>query len=657
MRTVWAGVALATGGSMAMAQVVPPPVVAKTAMTTQQAFEAATELTTKGEWAEALAAWEALERRPRMTARAVAIIRVRKGYVLSRLGQDDAAAEVLRLGLAALPASDATLADDRFLGERERGLIAYRALDYATAADALTKAGESATDNGDRLTALTSLTTVQTFLDPAAAEVSLAKLKALAATMTLTPSDQGNILVTETELLLNQGRFRDAAKTGRAAVKAFGGLSTSKIRLDDAVARSDTAIAMLLAGQDEDAREFLAYSGAGQSTTEFARGLEMPVPFCGAEDGLNPDDVAVVEFNINEDGTISSSRPIYAVGGGAAGLAFARAARDWSFNRNMLKSLPAFFRNKARVELRCSTAFPRPSLRGLVETALVRWLDEQGSPAPDKVVAAMAWRRDLARLGQLEQKGEARGAPLIAVLKSLAANPMAPREDANLYATRALALLDDRAPPLARLSLELRVLDTSGTERRRAVVYWAGLKALLAKPPYKDDPRARAAIGLLLADGLGRGQITQAKALVEPVAKDPQLPATDAFKIGALIRLASLNARQGKTEEARLAFEQSGLDGEQCALADAAPKLVSIGGEFPEEAKRWGFEGWTTSEVDVGADGSVPLARPIVSYPPFVFTKAGVATVKGAHYTKSYRPSGGVGCRARPMSVKFSLGR
>ncbi|MBX9858243.1 MAG: hypothetical protein K2Y20_01455 [Sphingomonas sp.] len=656
MRTVWAGVALATGGSMAMAQVVPPPVVAKTAMTTQQTFEAATELTTKGEWAEALAAWEALERRPRMTARAVAIIRVRKGYVLSRLGQDDAAAEVLRLGLAALPASDATLADDRFLGERERGLIAYRALDYATAADALTKAGESATDNGDRLTALTSLTTVQTFLDPAAAEVSLAKLKALAATMTLTPSDQGNILVTETELLLNQGRFRDAAKTGRAAVNAYGGLSASKIQLDDAVARSDAAIAMLLAGEDEDARKFLAYSGAGHSTKEFARGLEMPVPLCGAEDGLKPDDVAVVEFNINEDGTISSTRPVYAVGGGAAGLAFARAARDWSFDSKSLKTLPAFFRNKARVEVRCSTAFPRPSLNGLIDSALVRWLDERGSPAVDKVATAVAWRRDLARLAQLEQQGVASGAPLIAVLASLAANPLAPREDANLYATRAQALLDDRAPPLARLSIDLRVLATSGTERRRAGVYQAGVRALLAKPVYRDDPQARAVIRLLLADGLGRRQITEAKTLLDPVAQDAQLPATDAFKIGALIRLASLNAREGKAEEARKAFERSGLDGEQCALADAAPKLVSIGGVFPQEAERWGFEGWTTSEVDVGADGSVPVARPIISYPPFVFTKAGVETVKGARYTKSYRPSGGIGCRARPMSVKFSLG-
>lgn len=657
MRVSWIAISLATVGSVAAAQDIVPPTAAKASMTTQQAFEAATQLTTNGAWAEALAAWEAIEKRPRMAARAVGIIRVRKGYVLSRLGRFDEAAEAIRLGLAALPANDPTLADDRFLGENERGLIASRALDYATAADAWTKALQSATENTDRLTALTALTTVQTFLDTTAAKASLAELKLLAATMALTPKDKGNLLVVETELLLNDGRFSEAAKSGRAAVNAFGGLSASNIHLDDAVARSDTAIAMLLAGQDEDARQFLAYSGAGQSTKEFARGLSMPVPLCGAEDGLKPEDVAVVEFNINEDGTISSTRPIYAAGGGAAGLAFASAARDWSFDSKTLQALPAFFRNKARVELRCSTAFPRPSLTGLINNVLVRWLDEQGAAAPDEVALPQAWRRDLARLAELEQKGVVAGAPLVAVLTALAANPLSPREDAKLNATRALALLDDRAPPLARLSLELRVLNTSGTERRRASVYRAGIQALLARPIYRDDPRARAVIRLLLADALGLAHIAEAKAMIDPVAQDSQLPATDAFKIGALIRLASLNARQGKTEEAQSAFERTGLDGEQCALADAVPKLVSIGGDFPKEAQRWGFEGWTTNEVDVGADGSVPVARSIVSYPPFVFTKAGVATVKSARYTKSYRPSGGVGCRAQPMSVKFSLGQ
>lgn len=656
MRTIWVGVALAAGGSMAVAQTAPPPTAAQVPMTTQQAFEAASALTQKGAWTEALAAWEALESRPRMGARTIAIVRVRKSYVLARLGRYDEAAEAARTGLAALPTDDATLREDRFVGETQRGLIAYRALDFATAADAFAKAAQSASDDKDRLSSLLSLTTVQTFLDPAAAEVSLTKVKAIAATLPLTPKEKGDMLVAETELLLNQGRFRDAAKTGVASVNAFGGLSSSKIHLDDAVARSDAAIAMLLAGQDEEARKFLAYSGAGHSTKEFRRGMAMPLPLCGAEDGLKPDDVAVVEFNINEDGTISSTRPIYAVGGGVAALAFARAARDWSFDRDMLKALPPFFRNKARVEVRCSTAFPRPSLTGMVANELDRWLDEHGSPAPDKVAPGAAFKRDRARLAQLEQQGSAGGAPLVATLASLAVNPLSTREDANLFATRALSLLDSSAPPIVRLSLDLSLLDTVGTERRRAVPYRIGLQTLLARPIYRDDPRARAVLRLLLADNLSRGRLEDAKTLLDVVAQDSALPSTDAFKIGALIRLASINARQGKTEEARAAFARSGLDGEQCALADATPNLLSVGGDFPQEAQRWGFEGWTINEIDVSAGGSVAQARSVLSYPPFVFTKAGVETAKGARYTKSYRPAGGVGCRSMPFGVKFSLG-
>lgn len=657
MRVMSAAALITAVGSIAMAQTTPPPAPSTAAGSMQQAFESATQLTDKGNWADALAAWEALEKRPRASARTLAIIRIRKSVALRNLGRFDEAAEAARLGLAALPANDPTLIQDRFVGETQRGAIAYRALDYVTAADALAKAAAIAPSDADKASTLLSLVTVQTFVDPAAADASLARLKELTAKMTLKPAETGNLLIAETELRLNQGRFRDAVKVGQASVNAFGGLSSSNVDLNDAVARSNTAIAMLLAGDPESARRFLAYSGAGQSTQEFRRGIEMPVPFCGAEDGLKPEDLAVVEFSIGEDGNIVSARPVYAVGGAAAGLAFARGAREWSFDPAKLKTLPPFFRKKVRVELRCSTAFPHPSLTGVLDTELSRWLQDNGAPEPERLTTVARRSRDLARLADLERQGTKAGAPLVATLVSLADNPGTPREDAHRYAEQALALLDPAAPPVARLSLAARTLETAQVDRRWAAQYQAGMQALLESPAYRDDPRARAAIRLLIADRLSRKHNDEAVRFLEPVAQDGALPATDAFKIGALIRLASIEAQRGHAEAARAAFERSGLDAEQCALVDAAPKLLGVDGEFPQEAQNWGFEGWTVNEVDVGADGSVPQARSIVSYPPFVFTAAGVQTVKNARFTKTYRPSGGVGCRARPMRINFSMGK
>lgn len=70
---------------------------------------------------------------------------------------------------------------------------------------------------------------------------------------------------------------------------------------------------------------------------------------------------------------------------------------------------------------------------------------------------------------------------------------------------------------------------------------------------------------------------------------------------------------------------------------------------------QWGFEGWTLTEFDISAEGKVLNARPILSYPPFVFSKAGAQTIAGARYAKSYRPDGGLGCGGSAQRVKFLM--
>ena len=107
---------------------------------------------------------------------------------------------------------------------------------------------------------------------------------------------------------------------------------------------------------------------------------------------------------------------------------------------------------------------------------------------------------------------------------------------------------------------------------------------------------------------------------------------------------------------ARAAFERSGLAANQCAIIDAPPKMIGASGTFPDEARRWGFEGYTRVQFDITAAGRVINERAVLSYPPFIFTRAGAATMADARFAKSYRPDGGLGCGASQQGVSFRLG-
>ena len=82
---------------------------------------------------------------------------------------------------------------------------------------------------------------------------------------------------------------------------------------------------------------------------------------------------------------------------------------------------------------------------------------------------------------------------------------------------------------------------------------------------------------------------------------------------------------------------------------------IGNGGTFPQEAASWGFEGWTQVQFDIAADGAVINERAIVSYPPFIFTKAGKETFRSARFEKSFRPDGGIGCGGTSQRVRFLI--
>ena len=646
MQTVGMALALAgvAAGGVAGAQ---QPV----ARTVQQDFEAAEALAAGTDKVAALAAWDALEKRVVAKPRSRAIVQVRKSATLLALDRRDEAVAAARAGLAGLPANDPTLRRDRFNAYLNLAGVAHVGIDYASAADAYRRAEEQAEAPAEKLGALRGLTQTATFTDPAAAAAAAARADAVIAAASVDESLLADFASSRAILAMNTGDLPRATSEAMAAVKLLGGL-TSATDTRDVAARSNAAIALLLSKRPDEARRYMAMTGAGRLTTgNFDPGAAMMPPDCGGEANLKPADMAVVQFSVGDDGSVTFASPIYAAGGGAVALAFARAVAQWSWSIEQVKAMPAFLRSGARVELRCNMAFSRPSVNDGLMADLTAWSAARGAPiadAPDNPALALPGQR----AALAAAKPDAALPALVALIRS----PVVPREEKVAFARQALVLAQaGRAPATGQLALDLEARTNASADMWQPEMFRRTVSPLLTQAPYLDDPQSRAALRLLMADAGRNRDARVAPVLLTQVIDDAALPANDPLKVGALIRLASIAQQRGDEAAAKAAFARSGLAANQCALIDNPPKIAKIGGTFPREAMSWGFEGWTRTQYDIEADGRVVNTRAIVSYPPFIFTRAGMETLATARFAKSYRPDGGLACGASTQSVRFMM--
>ena len=648
MRRVWTmlfGAAAIAASGMAFAQ----------STTLQQDFERAAALDRGTDKVAALAAWTALENR-QMSPRSHALVLVRKSNVLRDLGRSQEAVAAARMGLAGLPTSDPTLVEDRFSAHMTLAAVAQDVIDYATAARDYAAAEAIAPDAAGRISALLGLIQTNTFVDPKVATAAVGRLDAVMQGVKADNVVRAEVDRAKAELLLNTGDLNGSKRAGKSAVQLLGGL-TGKTDLRDVAARSDVAIAALLSGDEADARQYMAYTGAGRMPNgTFDPAVQMRVPECGGDAGLKPDDVAVVQFSIGDDGRVVESRPIYAAGGGEVALTFARAALDWSWTPEQVKELKPFFRNRARVELRCTTAFERPGVINALEQDFAAWLETKGLSLPENAegsdAALIASER--AALSVAENKGGTQSLTILPALYSVLRNRVVARDEQHALAERGVAILAaSNAPPTSRLLFDFAALESADGKGGRGSDFRSGLRELMNEPRYTANPDAAAALRLIASDQDDNRD--RSRVMLQQTADDHRLGQSDAFRIAALIRLASLEQQGGRADAARAAYQASGLSADQCSIVDSPPKLLRAGGTFPMEAAAWGFEGWTQTEFDVAANGDVEHERVILSYPPFIFTKAGTNTIKGARFSKTYRPDGSLGCGAQTQRVRFKM--
>jgi tetratricopeptide (TPR) repeat protein len=627
-------------GPMMMIMAAAQAAAAPAAAPLQQQFEQASNALAEKQWQQAEAGFAAIAARPNVSPRTRGIALLRRGQALSYLGRRDDAIDLLRQGLALIPRSDATLADDRITSLLLLGSNEIDGYDYVAGRRTLEQALAETEGATDKVAVLFSLIQATMFTDADAA-------------LRLTPADDRKLQVRAHDrrgrVLLNRGDLEGARVEMEAALQLAGGL-TSKTDLDDMIIRSDLSIVLLLLKRETRARELVAMTGAGRAAGEdFGRPSQYEIPDCA--ENLRPDDVAVVEFGVLDSGDVFFAQPVYASRPGMPVTEFARAVRSWAWRPDEIKSVPAFFRTVTRVEMRCSTATRRPPVTAALQGSLEDWLAARGVAPIEGELTPAALN---APIPQRDGRDAIAALPLLVARSASDLVSFADRIDA---ADRAAALgRVERAPVAAQTLLDLNRLALADVKRRTSRTIPPALRALLDRPDVAADATARSVVTLVLADTLKRSDPAQAEALLRMVAEDSRLEAQDPLRTGANVRLAALQAEAGRVDDARRSFAATGLNAQQCALVDAQPDMKRSGmgsSIYPAAAMQWGTSGWSRAEFDIAPDGHTLNQRAVLSYPPFVFSQAVVTGAQGARYTQTYRPDGSLGCGGMGLQVRF----
>lgn len=635
----------------------------------QQQFDDATAAAAAGDLQRAYDIYEKLESTlaARTPSKSLNIVRLRKGQMEYRLGRKNEGEAAISSALAKLDEKDASLLLDRVDAYLTLALIDEQRFDYAGAIRKLRTALSLGAEDFDKVRIYAQLIPLNIFVnaDEALADADAA-LAIIARNSDVNKEWLGVIRGLRGRTLSNLGRFKEARADLKVAINRLGGLSSARINLLDAAARSDASIAATRDNDPEQGRLLLAYTGSSQASEQgFRLGVGMEPPACGGLNGPKPEDIAVVEFSIKKDGKINHVRPVYYSGDRAVAVQFASAVSEWFWDAETLKDVDLFFRALTRLELRCTTTFQKGNAVDLLIPAVQTWLK---SITPD---ASNVSNRDNdqssldslnATMIKLAQQNGADTPAMIYPLIRLSYHHFIPFALSRNYADRAYALAKKAsAPPqvLAFLAHSAAYYLDKRNPENKSSPFQLAINTALAEPDIAKDPLASAVLRLVFFDSLDAKQRTSLGAdTLKPIAEDQRLQNNDPVKVGALTRLANVAANNGNVDEARSLFTRTGLSAQQCALVDAKP--VQTGGslsykDYPTEAISLGLGGWTVVEFDIDANGQTKNRRPLIAWPPFIFGDPAVKGIASFKYQQSYRPEGGLGCGGQRQRITYFL--
>lgn len=643
------------------------------AATLQEQYLAAQTAFDAGRMAEARSGFAAilprLEANPKMRLQA-AIVRARMGAAAGVLGEPEEAAVLIR---AALPALDPK-SPDGVNAMLDLGIVQEQVIDFDGAARSYRAViAETKPEDGPWLSATIGAARTLMFSDPAAARGYADEALRVGAGAFADNSKRDSyaqLISLRGRIELNAGQPKAARGWLDKALKTAGGLGM-KVSAADVRIRGDLGLASFLARDMDAARKYLAYTGAGQLPQQgFELGADMPLPSCAPAGPVARDDMAVVEFEIADDGRVNSAAPVYATSPTAA-IEFARAVRGWSWRPEAAAKLPAFWRRTVRLELRCADRGPE-AVDGIpYGPDSQAWLAAHG-PVTDLPAAQAAalpvLRAELARRTASDGAASPR---LVPVQIALIGNRVRAPGEAAQAAASARAIAAANAAP-ANLLIYLRL---------RAAEIEIEAKGLLNPPGRRETAAALdKLLGELDREGLGntRGAALVASRLAEWSAHETKgsrqpeayrrilaipktaLPDGDPMRQAARLGLASIEAAARRTDAARALLAETGLTAEQCSAVPVPPaRTRAVIGEddFPTEALAWGFEGNVRLNFDIDSNGHPQGVRTIVAHPPLVFSEAGARSVSNFRYRPAFRDGVSIVCSGEQQGVFFKIMR
>lgn len=650
---------------MALAVVSPPANEApplKGPRTLQQDFDDASSDAAAGKCQNAIPKFEALERNAKIKPGSIpaAAIAVRKGICLARLNKAEADEVSMQTALSTLAKAGNSFDIDVADGWSALGDASYRRYDYAGAVDAYKRA-LAVTKGEYRLIILTKLAKATTF-DGDAASLSYAEegLKILSSMPKPNKDSLATFHTLYARTLLNQGIVKPAYKELKTALALSGGL-TIKTTLSEVSLRSDLAMAAMLAGEKSEARRYLAYTGAGRiEKSPFKAAEFMDPPLCGDETGLRPDDVAVVEFSITEDGTVASAQTVYSRGGPQVAAAFGRAVSDWYWKPEDLQAIPAFYRMLTRVELRCSNLLAAGlGVMGPLRERFHAWATSR-IPAVGLSDITNSRLREILHQHADDTAGSADATVRIAALGWLAQIEPASGPQRVAMADEAMSLAGRVHVPqevIHYLRIVRQIASLAG-QKESVSKSLSALMALANDSAIANDALAANTLRLMAARGRLATKLKEAPALLNAVAQDERLPSHHPLRQLAWLDLAGRAASDGNRAEAQKYFSRTGLTEEQCALLGEAPTLKRTNvnsNDYPNEALMMGFEGWVRTEHDIMTDGKTANVRPIIAYPPMIFVDAAKGMTTDLQYDVSFRPGSSLACNANRQTFNFII--
>ncbi len=451
---------------------------------------------------------------------------------------------------------------------------------------------------------------------------------------------------------LNLGQAREAMPFLTKAIDMSGGIGGSKVSLAQIGIRGDAALGALLTKNEGDARRYLAWTGAGHLPSEdWASGLGSP-PVCNEAADIRPDDQVVVEFSIAADGHVLGAAAVYASRPGTLGIVFAKTVKEWRWNPERIAKLPAFWRNMVRVELRC---IARPNPRGLADPfrrETIAWLTEN-HVAPEDL--AQPYKGYVAGDDPRLERDDIAAIP--ALLERLPIETNHKRVEVIVHNLMA-AFDKSKAPAAARaLAMSLEPADPSASWPAEHVRLSASHLTMLEH----TDPHTAAAAWITLEYALAleaNGRFKDARPVLERVLAYPTdvLGENDPVRDVGTLHLAALQRIAGDAAGAESKVKAAGLTRVQCMLFDVRPVATNnavYDRDFPDEALRWGFDGYVREAFDINADGHVENARTIIAYPPFVFRSGAERTVAHFRYLAPVVDGVSAGCDGHTIAINY----